>query len=63
MRVYDFDALRRLLGEVAMARFFYKPDRYSNWEETSATQIGNLTYDSPEAIFPAQRVAFLVLKK
>jgi hypothetical protein len=63
MRIHDLEATRRLIVDIERIRFFCKPDRYSDWEEVSDSEIRKLTYEDYEASAPAQGVAFIVSKK
>lgn len=63
MRIYDPEAIESLVPDIEQARFFRKPERYSDWEEVSASEIQSLTYENYEATVPAQGVAFVVSRK
>jgi SAM-dependent methyltransferase len=63
MRIYDEQALRRLVPSIETLRFFYKPGRYEMWQETSAKTIEHLRYDDYFASAPAQGVAIVVARK
>lgn len=63
MRIYDRKAIENLFPKVDTLRFFYKPDRYSMWEETTDDVISELVYDDYNAFSPALGVAFIVATK
>jgi hypothetical protein len=63
MRIYDPEAIKNLVPNIEQLRFFYKPGRYSDWEEGSAPEISTLEYKSYEAIAPVEGVAFIVSRK
>jgi len=63
MRIYDSKAIERLVSDIEQIRFFWKRGRFSDWEETTAKEIENLTYEDYESRAPVQGVAFIVAKK
>ena len=63
MRIYDGQSIKELVPDIKIMRFFYKPDRYGEWQETTEEVISKLIYDNYYTISPAQGVAFIVSRK
>ena len=63
MRIYDGQAIRKSIPEIHTLKFFYKPSRYGDWQETTEDVISKLTYDNYYSPSPAQGLAFIVSKK
>lgn len=63
LRVYDAARLADLVPHITSVRYFAKPGRYGSWQETSAEDIAQLTYDDYYATSPVQAVAFVVGEK
>ena len=63
MRIYNHDGLHELIPDIETERFFFKPNRYASWTETSWPEIDDLEYEDYYGIAPVQGVAFVVGKK
>jgi len=63
MRIYDGQAVKELVPMIETMRFFYKPNRYGEWQETTEEVISKLIYDDYRTISPAQGVVFIVSRK
>ncbi|MEA2067219.1 MAG: DUF268 domain-containing protein [Thermotogota bacterium] len=63
MRIYNYEKLCELIPNINVARFFFKPNRYGSWTETSWSEINNLEYEDYYKNTPVQGVALVVTKK
>lgn len=63
MRIYDRQAIEELVPNIKKIKFFYKTNRYGDWQETTDEVISNLTYENYYVRSPAQGVAFIVASK
>lgn len=63
MRIYNREKLSQLVPHIEMERFFFKPDRYANWTETSWHEINELEYEDYYKLAPAQGLAVVSARK
>jgi len=63
MRIYDRQAIEKLVPNIKTLKLFYKPNRYGEWQETTEEVISTLIYDNYNIISPAQGVAFIASEK
>lgn len=59
MRIYDRQAIECLVPNIEILRFFYKPDRYGEWQETTEEVIQKLIYDKYYVPAPVQGLSFI----
>jgi 2-polyprenyl-3-methyl-5-hydroxy-6-metoxy-1,4-benzoquinol methylase len=62
-RIYSPDALAALLPAPGEVRYFRKLGRFATWEECSAAVIARHRYQRPDADFPVEGVAIVVVRK
>lgn len=62
-RVYDQARIAHLAPKPELVRYFYKPDRYGEWTETTGETIDTLVYDEYNVMAPTQAVAFVIVRK
>ena len=63
MRIYDHAGVQNLIPNIKVLKYFYKPGRFDDWEETGPEHIDGLVYENYHITSPAQGVAFIVAEK